>query len=215
VAGNRFELEGSVWVRLIDSEAERRLSARQLRLAASACCRRAWRLLVSERSRRAVALAERRADGLVEDARLAAAHREAVDAAEQQADPAQQAAAWLAAHAADPNLLRWPEGLALALKRLAWTPAGQDTFYYDLFRPVVDDVQGPVRRAWFRPDWATPTVVALTRRVLDERDEVAMLVLADALEDAGCVDEGLLAHCRSGEKHVRGCWALDVITGKV
>jgi hypothetical protein len=39
-------------------------------------------------------------------------------------------------------------------------------------------------------------------------------VLADALEGAGCDREDLLAHCRSGGRHFRGCWALDALLGK-
>jgi hypothetical protein len=39
-------------------------------------------------------------------------------------------------------------------------------------------------------------------------------ILADALEDAGVTDPELLAHCRAGSGHVRGCWALDVVLGK-
>jgi hypothetical protein len=36
-------------------------------------------------------------------------------------------------------------------------------------------------------------------------------VLADALEEAGCGDEGLLAHLRSPGPHVLGCWAIDLL----
>src|SRR5262249_45563545 len=39
-------------------------------------------------------------------------------------------------------------------------------------------------------------------------------VLADAMEEAGCTDDALLAHLRSPGPHVRGCWALDLILGK-
>ena len=39
-------------------------------------------------------------------------------------------------------------------------------------------------------------------------------VLADALEEAGCTDAELLARCRSGGGHLRGCWAVDLILGK-
>jgi hypothetical protein len=38
-----------------------------------------------------------------------------------------------------------------------------------------------------------------------------MPVLADALMDAGCTNELILAHCRSGGKHEKGCWVLDLI----
>jgi hypothetical protein len=37
--------------------------------------------------------------------------------------------------------------------------------------------------------------------------------LADALEEAGCVDEALLAHCREPGPHARGCWAVEVLVG--
>ena len=39
-------------------------------------------------------------------------------------------------------------------------------------------------------------------------------ILADALEEAGVTDEALLAHCRDGGPHLRGCWALDVVRGR-
>jgi hypothetical protein len=32
--------------------------------------------------------------------------------------------------------------------------------------------------------------------------------------DAGCDDESLLAHCRSSDRHFRGCWAIDALLGK-
>jgi hypothetical protein len=41
-----------------------------------------------------------------------------------------------------------------------------------------------------------------------------MPILADALEDAGCADAGILAHLRSLGPHVLGCWALDLVLGK-
>ena len=47
------------------------------------------------------------------------------------------------------------------------------------------------------PQWRTETVVALCRRMLDLRDFSAMPILADALQDAGCADEELLAQCQS------------------
>jgi hypothetical protein len=39
-------------------------------------------------------------------------------------------------------------------------------------------------------------------------------LLADALMDAGGDSEDIVAHCRSAEPHVRGCWVLDLVLGK-
>jgi hypothetical protein len=41
-----------------------------------------------------------------------------------------------------------------------------------------------------------------------------LAVLADALEEAGCQDQEILSHCRSGGEHVRGCWVIDLLLGK-
>jgi hypothetical protein len=35
--------------------------------------------------------------------------------------------------------------------------------------------------------------------------------LADALQNAGCEDADVLAHCRSTGPHVRGCWVVDLL----
>jgi hypothetical protein len=44
----------------------------------------------------------------------------------------------------------------------------------------------------------------------------AMPILADALQDAGCDNAKVLAHCRDPKAtHVRGCWVLDTVLGKV
>jgi hypothetical protein len=41
-----------------------------------------------------------------------------------------------------------------------------------------------------------------------------MPILADALEEAGCADAAILGHCRGGGEHVRGCWVVDLLTGR-
>jgi hypothetical protein len=40
-------------------------------------------------------------------------------------------------------------------------------------------------------------------------------ILADSLEDTGCEETELLGHLRArGHCHVRGCWAVDILTGR-
>lgn len=38
--------------------------------------------------------------------------------------------------------------------------------------------------------------------------------MADALEDAGCHDPEIVAHCRDCGEHVRRCWVVDAVTGR-
>ena len=42
-----------------------------------------------------------------------------------------------------------------------------------------------------------------------------MPILGDALEEAGCGNEDVLKHCRSDKPHVRGCWVVDFVLGKL
>lgn len=59
--------------------------------------------------------------------------------------------------------------------------------------------------------WNDAAVVRLARRIYDDQSFGDLPVLADALEEAGCADPEVLAHCRSGGDHVRGCWVVDAL----
>src|SRR5213593_551636 len=63
---------------LMLTEMPGRVSERKLRLFAAACCRRIWHLLPDPRSRAAVEVVERYADGLAGERDLAAAKAAAV-----------------------------------------------------------------------------------------------------------------------------------------
>jgi hypothetical protein len=73
------------------------------------------------------------------------------------------------------------------------------------FRPVSVDPQ------WL--EWRDGTVARMARTMYSERRFADMPVLADALEDAGCTNADVLAHCRNGGPHALGCWALDLVLG--
>jgi hypothetical protein len=79
----------------------------------------------------------------------------------------------------------------------------------------------PFRPVQLDPLWVTPTVAGLAQAAYDEwllpegdLDPARLLVLADALEEAGCSGPDVLAHLRGPGPHVRGCWAVDLILGK-
>ena len=80
---------------------------------------------------------------------------------------------------------------------------------HDLFGPL------PFRDVGSEPGWRTEAVVALAAGVYDDRAFQLMPVLADALDDAGCDQPDILAHCRLTDwEHVRGCWVIDLLLGR-
>ena len=67
--------------------------------------------------------------------------------------------------------------------------------------------------AWTLPG-LTPTVQGLAAAIYDERAFDRMSILGDALEEAGCANDDILPHCRSGGEHSKGCWLVDLVLGK-
>jgi len=57
-------------------------------------------------------------------------------------------------------------------------------------------------------------VPKLATTIYEERAFDRLPILADALEEAGYDSAELLAHLRGPGRHVRGCWALDLLLGK-
>jgi hypothetical protein len=51
----------------------------------------------------------------------------------------------------------------------------------------------------------------LAQAIYEGRAFDLLPVLADALEEAGCIHIDLLDHLRGPGPHVRGCWALDLL----
>jgi hypothetical protein len=66
--------------------------------------------------------------------------------------------------------------------------------------------------AWLA--WNGGTVPRLAEAIYREEAFDRLPILADALEEAGCTDAGLLGHLRGPGPHVRGCFVLDLLTGR-
>jgi hypothetical protein len=94
-----------------------------------------------------------------------------------------------------------------------WVPAALHSA--DLLREVWGNPFGPHPRLWFRPAWQTSTAVELARQMYEGRDFSLLPILCDALQDAGCDNPAVVAHCHdSRAAHVRGCWVVDLVLGK-
>ena len=192
------------------------VSARKLRLFAVACCRRIWAQLPQDRDRSAVETAERHADGLatvddVRDCRISfssisswTAFQNAGQAAEDASRGAIRTvrmAAWSPVLDEEPQDFEKAAKLAFAAEKLE--RAAQATFLRDIFGNLFYPIA-------FDQAWLTSTVVALAQSIYDEKAFDHLPILADALEDAGCISVDILNHCRQPGEHVRGCWAVDL-----
>jgi hypothetical protein len=187
-----------------------RASTRKFHLFACAYVRRAWHLL-DERGRALVAVVERYADGLVPPA--------AVDTAftEGRSDAASQAVRALGGIGHNPwrGALAAAEWAARALAEAAGHIPREREAQTELIREVFGD---PFRRVEREHRWLVfqnRLVLKLALAAYRDRSFDTLPILADALEDAGCTEQALLDHLRSPGPHVLGCWALDVILGKI
>jgi hypothetical protein len=217
-------------------EAHDLVSARKQRLHDCACVRRLWHLLLDERGRRAVRTAERFADGAVRSERLREAQGNALNAASARVARslpgtpdsynvlnAAAGAAWEFRSGVDPltdaaAAISWEglteSGTAERLEAKARF-AQERSIQVALLRDVIGSPFHPVAidRSWLT--WNGGTVVRLARSIYDGRSFDCLPVLADALEEAGCTNAEMLAHCRQpGAVHVRGCWVVDLLTGR-
>jgi hypothetical protein len=217
---------------------ERRARARKLRLFACACCRRVWRHLADTRSRGAVLVAERYADGLADESeRWDALAEEALGAPTWQAVRAARSA-WCCLAPDECALAAYPD----AIESAAWAtacpdemsnfststdPAGFPNYAAERRAqvPLLRCIFGnPIRQVEANPTWTAwnaGAVGSLAQAAYDKRDPgqgfldaARLLVLADALEDAGCTNAEMLGHLRGPGPHARGCWVIDVLTGK-
>lgn len=199
-------------------EIDKALRIRRSQLFAIACCRRIWHLLEDPRLREAVEIYEAGAefqrmprtyfsqfqdligavgqshdygDAALDNARLAVDY---LGYGQLCCEKAAEAMAFDREHIDGPN---WYEAHDAERKVQS-----------DLFRDIVGN---PFQSVKLDPSWLTPNVVDLARTIYEERAFDRLPILSDALMDAGCEDEQILAHCRTTGQHVRGCWVVDLI----
>jgi hypothetical protein len=205
-------------------------SDRKLRLITVAECHRIWNLLPVG-FRTFAEVLEIYADGLVDAAEYRTAWMcVAGEYAEAERDPPDATTyAMASAGISDPPTI---PSVAFALSTAAAAVAStaadgvSDDIYDKTYDTSLAEEQGmqarmtrdifgnPFRPAAFDPAWRTSTVLALANGIYQEKAFDRLPILADALEDAGCDNADLLAHCRGDGEHVRGCWAVDLVLGK-
>jgi hypothetical protein len=216
-------------------------SNRKLRLLVVAVCQKVRHLMVGEESRRAVQVAERFAVGKAseeERAEAEASARRALTAAFERWDadegaevPPAGVGYWAAKAAAGAVTSTAYEGAEKAVSAagmaLAWYEdeslvAGPNYWGgIELSGPwpqIIHDIFGnPFRPVSVDPSWLSwkdGTIPKLAEAIYQERAFDRLQVLADALEEAGCTEAAILAHCRGPGPHVRGCWPVDLLLGK-
>ena len=204
-------------------------SDRKFRLFACACCRNVWSLIVEERWRKAVEIAEEFADQACSSERLkegwdaegVTAVGHAIDGAT--AADARWGADWAASNAvqaATEFRLRSFErpnrgDIGAWAKRRREREQSSEQSERKIQTARLRDIFGnPFRPATFDPSWRTRNVIGLAKSIYDERAFDKMPELADALEQAGCRDTAILNHCREPNEDVRGCWVVDLVLGK-
>jgi hypothetical protein len=218
-------------------------SDRKLRLFKSACCRRIWHLLTEDRSRKAIEAVEAFSDGELSTESFEAASQDGRAAyydlneilRETGTSRMLQARLFAANAACGATYDAYPRynidacSYAVSTSESVGDAIGHSTDYISkytvkkaeelkghavILRDIVGNPFRPVAlgSSWLK--WNDGTVVRLAQGVYDDRAFDLLPILTDALEEAGCLSEELLAHLRSNGPHVRGCWALDLILGK-
>jgi hypothetical protein len=186
------------------ARAPARMSSRKRHLLAAAFCRHIWHRLVDSRSRKAVEVAERFAEGLASETERQSAVQEAQRAAtliHSQGDLELACAAWACHDACAGRAI-----LAASRSAHACFSARRQESREQcaILHEILGDPWHPLEPRAFPPH-----VQALAAAVAGG-DEALWPILADALEELG--EEAAAQHCRQ-EGHLKGCHVLDWILG--
>jgi hypothetical protein len=82
---------------------------------------------------------------------------------------------------------------------------------------LVRDIYGnPFRPVTLDPSCAAPAVTTVACAIYEANAfDYCMDRLIEALQEAGCSSKEILDHCREPGPHVRGCWVVDLLLGKL
>jgi hypothetical protein len=173
-----------------------RASARKFRLYDVACCRSIGSLWRDEQCQEVVAVAERYADGLARGRDMVGLRYGGY------------ALGWIT--------------LKKRVRKLYHSIPGHRAARCALLRELLGNPFRPapvIIPTWLA--WNSGTVGRLAELAYCERElpsghisAASLALVADALEDAGCTDAEILGHLRSAGPHLRGCWAVDQLTGR-
>jgi hypothetical protein len=190
------------------------VSARRLRLFACGCCRQIWHLLTEEDDRRRVEAAERCAEGLISESEMAKVVP--VHWGQPIGGPASQAVR--VTHYAPYQAARRARAFAIDAIRAAEGPEGRARLWQQQCHLLRELFTHCFVRVVLPPEWCTwhgGLVPGLVQAIHDEQAWDRLPILGDALEDLGCSEPSLLAHCREPGPHGRGCWVVEGLLGLV
>jgi hypothetical protein len=218
MTAGEWDASDDLWLMIHNAE-QRTGDQRKLSLFGVGCCRRHWASLPAE-SRAVLAEFEAILDRLTNPTpadlcqagrSLCARANEAVRSVSPQDVPGLAAA----------------KAVCYAVVGSAWGAKGyfeerdpaEKQHHLDLLREVFGN---PFRPVALPRNALPPEVIGLGQAVYVDRvppagelDPARLAVLADALEDAGCIiDAEVTSHLRAPGPHYRGCWALDLVLGK-
>jgi hypothetical protein len=206
-------------------------SDRKLRLVCCAFCRAVEHLLTDARYRMALDVAERYADGLADVSEMRQAHASVMQASTHTEDYewsedkqgmllAANAVGWATEHREPLDPPAYLAGCAaLGAKNASLSEGLPEAEVHATQSALIRDILGTLP---FRPMDVRPSVLAcdngtavrLAQAIYAERSFGDLPILANALEEAGCDDPEILAHCRAAGSHVRGCWVIDLLLGR-
>lgn len=199
-----------------------KVGKRKLRLFAVGCCRAAWPMLPDERLAGAVETAELFADGLATKGEMEAV-REQVEwmradgALPEKTTLESRVAVDMAVASTDGRAFDAAFSMTATMAPLAGQLDGERSL-----RLLVRCVFGnPFKPVSTHASWITPAVVKLAQAAYDKRilpsgalDPRRLASLADAFEEVGRPAADMLTHLRANGPHVRGCWVVDLLTGR-